>query len=410
MVDILFRLAKRCLQLDALIAQILTMKKQEKTSQETMPTGPLAGLRVLEFESIGPVPWACMMLSNMGAQVVRIDRPVASEINQDLDAKFQLTGLGRNKLTLDLKTSQGIEAALRLATHADILIEGMRPEVMERLGLSPLACWERNPKLVYGRMTGWGQDGPLAQTAGHDINYIGLTGVLHAIGPRQGRPSVPLNLVGDLGGGAMLLLFGVLAAVLEARTSGKGQVVDAAMVDGCTALLAPVWGRLQSGQWLDQRESNWLDGGAPFYGTYETADGRFVAVGAIESPFYADLLKGLGLQGQQLPAQHERKAWPLMRESFAKIFMKRTRDEWCEVFSGSQACVTPVLSLAEAAEHPHQKARQAFIDIDGVKLPASAPRFSRTPGRVTGAQAFGLNTQQALMAWGLTADDPLVTD
>ena len=408
MVDILFRYAKRCLQLVGISAQMLNMKQQDKPSQEAISSGPLAGLRVLEIESIGPVPWACMMLSNLGAQVVRIERPVASEINQGLDAKFQLTGLGRDKVTLDLKTSQGIEAALRLATHADVLLEGMRPGVMERLGLSPQVCLERNLKLVYGRMTGWGQDGPLAQTAGHDINYIGLTGVLHAIGPRQGRPSVPLNLVGDLGGGAMLLLFGVLAAVLEARSSGKGQVVDAAMVDGCTSLLAPVWGRLQSGQWLDQRESNWLDGGAPFYGTYETADGRFVAVGAIESTFYADLLKGLGLQGQQLPAQHERTAWPAMRESFAKIFMQRTRDEWCELFSGSQACVTPVLSLVEANQHPHQRARQAFVDIDGVAQPAAAPRFSRTPGRVAGAETFGRNTQEALMAWGLTADDPLV--
>lgn len=408
-VDILFRWAKRCLQLTGLRAQMLTMKQQDTTPEEQTSMGPLAGLRVLEIESIGPVPWACMMLSNLGAQVVRIERPGASEISQGLDAKFQLTGRGRNKVALDLKTAQGIEAALRLVTHADVLLEGMRPEVMERLGLGPQVCLGRNPKLVFGRMTGWGQEGPLAQTVGHDINYIGLTGVLHAIGPSQGRPSVPLNLIGDFGGGAMLLLFGVLAAVLEARASGKGQVVDAAMVDGCTALLAPVWGRLQSGQWLDQRESNWLDGGAPFYGTYETADGRFVAVGAIESLFYADLLKGLGLQVQQLPAQHDRTAWPALRERFKQIFMQRTRDEWCEVFSGLQACVTPVLSLTEACEHPHLKARQAFVEMDGVAQPAPAPRFSRTPGRAAGAATWGRDTPEALMAWGLAADDPLVT-
>ena len=377
--------------------------------QDTTPMGPLAGLRVLEIESIGPVPWACMMLSNLGAQVVRIERPVASEISQGLHPKFQFTGRGRDKVALDLKTTHGIESALRLVEHADVLLEGMRPGVMERLGLGPQICLDRHPKLVYGRMTGWGQDGPLAQTAGHDINYIGLTGALHAIGPRHGRPSVPLNLVGDFGGGAMLLLFGVLAAVLEARTSGKGQVVDAAMVDGCAALLAPIFGRLQSGQWLDQRESNLLDGGAPFYGTYATADGRYVAVGAIESPFYADLLKGLGLDARQLPGQHDRSAWPALRERFAQIFIERTRDEWCDAFSGSQACVTPVLSLTEAAEHPHHIARQAFVEIDGVVQPASAPRFSRTPGRVPGAATDGRNAKAALMAWGLAADDPLVT-
>jgi len=280
---------------------------------------------------------------------------------------------------------------------------------MERLGLGPQVCLARNPKLVYGRMTGWGQDGPLAQTVGHDINYIGLTGALHAIGPSNGRPCVPLNLVGDFGGGAMLLLVGTLAGVLEARSSGQGQVVDAAMVDGCTALLAPIFGRLQSGQWLDQRESNLLDGGAPFYGTYATADGRYVAVGAIESPFYADLLKGLGLDALQLPGQHERSTWPVLRERFAQIFIERTRDDWCEVFSGTQACVTPVLSLTEAAEHPHQRARQAFVEIDGVAQPASAPRFSRTPGRASGAATWGRDIQEALKAWGLAADDPLVT-
>jgi alpha-methylacyl-CoA racemase len=376
---------------------------------ETISTGPLAGLRVLEIESIGPVPWACMMLSNLGAQVIRIERPVTSELNQGLDPKFQLTGQGREKVPLDLKTAPGIEAALRLVSHADVLLEGMRPGVMERLGLGPQICHDRNPKLVYGRMTGWGQSGPLAQTAAHDINYIGLTGVLHAIGPRHGMPIVPLNLMGDFGGGAMLLLFGVLAALLESRNSGKGQVVDAAIVDGCTAMLAPIFGRLQSGQWLDQRESNLLDGGAPFYGTYATADGRYVAVGAIETPFYADLLRGLGLDAQELPLQHDRSAWPVLRERFAQVFNQRTRDEWCAVFSDSQACVTPVLSLNEAAVHPHQQARQAFVEIDGVAHPAPAPRFSRTPGHNPTRASCGRNTQAALIAWGLMADDPLVT-
>ena len=370
--------------------------------------GPLAGLRVLEIEAVGPVPWAGMMLSDLGAQVIRIDRPAETEISQGFSPQFQFTQRGRDSIILDLKTEQGVSSALELVSHADVLLEGMRPGVMERLGLGPQVCMARNQKLVYGRMTGWGQDGPWSQMAGHDINYIGLTGALHAIGPRQGRPSVPLNLVGDFGGGAMFLLVGVLSAILEARTSGHGQVVDAAMVDGSIALLAPVFGRLQSGQWIDERESNLLDGGAPFYCAYETSDGRYMAVGAIEAIFYANLLDGLGLNAKELPAQMERSAWPALRERFAQVFIQRTRDEWCEVFANKQACVTPVLSLTEVSNHSHHVNRQTFVEIDGVVQPAPAPRFSRTPGRAGSISERGSGAREALMRWGLKADDSIL--
>lgn len=279
---------------------------------------------------------------------------------------------------------------------------------MERLGLGPQICMAKNQRLVYGRMTGWGQDGPWSQMAGHDINYIGLTGVLHAIGPRQSRPSVPLNLVGDFGGGAMLLLVGVLSAIWEARNSGHGQVVDAAMVDGSMALLAPIFGRLQSGQWIDERESNLLDGGAPFYGTYETSDGRYMAVGAIEATFYKNLLDVLGLNAKTLPAQMDRSAWPVLRERFTQVFMQRTRDEWCEVFANKQACVTPVLSLMEVPNHSHHLERQAFVEVDGVAQPAPAPRFSRTPGRAGSISKRGSGAKEVLVRWGVKADDPIL--
>jgi len=344
--------------------------------------GPLAGLRVLEIEAIGPVPWAGMMLSDLGADVLRIDRPAPPDMGVERDTRYEVSSRGRRSLVVDLKSPEGVEQVLRLVARADVLLEGMRPGVMERLGLGPDPCLARNPRLVYGRMTGWGQHGPLAHTVGHDINYIATAGALHAIG-RAGQPPVPpLNLVGDFGGGGMLLAFGVLAAVHEASSSGQGQVVDAAMVDGCLSLLAPVIGRWQRGEWRDERESNLLDGGAHFYRTYATSDGKAVAVGAIEPRFYAALLRGLGLSDDGLPAQHDRAAWPAMRERFAAIFARHSRDHWVGVFAGTEACVSPVLSLSEMTEHPHLRERGSLIEVDGILQPAPAPRFSRTPGAI----------------------------
>nr|WP_222622381.1 CaiB/BaiF CoA-transferase family protein [Ramlibacter albus] len=357
-------------------------------------------MRVLEIEAIGPVPWAGMMLSDMGADVLRVDRPAPPDMGIDRDTRYEVTGRGRRSIVVDLKSREGVDKVLQLAGRADVLLEGMRPGVMERLGLGPDVCLARNPKLVYGRMTGWGQDGPLAQAVGHDINYIATAGVLHTIG-RAGQPPVqPLNLVGDFGGGAMLLAFGVLAALHEAKSSGRGQVVDAAMIDGSLALMAPVIGRWQEGGWRDEREANLLDGGAHFYRTYATSDGKAVAVGAIEPRFYAALLKGLGLAGAELPAQQDRKAWPAMRERFAALFAQHTRDHWAQVFDGTEACVSPVLSLEEMARHPHVRGRASLVDVDGVLQPAAAPRFSRTPGAVAGPPVErGEGGEEAIADW-----------
>lgn len=362
--------------------------------------GPLTGLRVLEIEGIGPVPLAGMMLSDLGADVLRVDRPAPPDLGIEREARFEVSARGRRSIVIDLKAPAGVRQALELAVRADILLEGMRPGVMERLGLGPDACLARNRRLVYGRMTGWGQHGPLAHTVGHDINYIATSGVLHAIGRERAPPVVPLNLVGDFGGGAMLLAFGVLAAVHEARGSGHGQVVDAAMVDGALGLLAPVIGRWQAGDWRDARESNLLDGGAHFYRTYETSDGKAVAVGAIEPRFYAALLHGLQLTPEALPQQQDRTAWPAMRERFASIFAQHTRDHWVKVFSGSEACVSPVLTLAELAHDAHLRARDSLVEVDGVLQPAPAPRFSRTPGAIAGPPAGrGTGGARALEEW-----------
>lgn len=350
-------------------------------------SGPLAGVRVPEIETIGPVPWAGMMLADLGADVLRIDRPAPPDLGVSRDTRFEITGRRRRSLVTDLKRPEGVEQVLQLAARADVLIEGMRPGVAERLSIGPDACLARHPALVYGCMTGWGQTGPMAQDVGHDINYIATAGVLGTIGPASGPPAVPLNLVGDFGGGGMLLAFGVLAAFLEARTSGRGQVVDAAMVDGALAQLAPVIGRFQSGDCREDRESNLLDGGAPFYRTYATADGKAVAVGAIEPRFYAALVDGLGLTAQTLPAHHDRNAWPAMRERFTALFARETRSHWCERFAGTEACISPVLSLGELAQHPHLGARGSLVDNDGVLQPAPAPRFSRTPGAISAAPA-----------------------
>ncbi|PXY22249.1 CaiB/BaiF CoA transferase family protein [Prauserella muralis] len=355
--------------------------------------GPLAGLRVVELAGIGPGPHAAMVLADLGADVVRVERP-SGGLDLAGGRPDQLLR-GRRSVAADLKTAEGRELVLRLAGGADVLLEGFRPGVAERMGVGPADCHARNPRLVYGRVTGWGQDGPLAERAGHDINYLGLTGALHAIG-RPGEPPVPpLNLVGDFGGGSMFLVAGVLAALWERERSGEGQVVDAAMVDGASVLLQMVWAMRGYGGWSDERGANLLDGAAPFYDTYVCADGRWVAVGALEARFYAQLLDGLGLDAAELPAQLDRAGWPRLRAAFSQAFLTRTRDEWTEVFGGTDACVTPVLSLEEVAEHPHIAARQTLLEVDGVLQAAPAPRFSRTavatpappakPGGDTGA-------------------------
>ncbi|WP_433291141.1 CaiB/BaiF CoA transferase family protein [Actinoplanes sp. CA-030573] len=333
-------------------------------------TGPLAGIRVVELAGLAPAPFGCMILSDLGAEVVQVDRPGGS------GAPPSPLRRGRRTVTLDLKTEAGVADLLRLAARADVLVEGFRPGVAERLGFGPGVCEKINTRLVYARMTGWGQDGPLAPRAGHDIDYIALAGALEPIGRAGERPHAPLNLIGDFAGGGMLLAVGVLAALLERERSGCGQVVDAAMVDGSALLTAFLHG---SGLFPRPRGENLLDGGAPFYDTYATADGGFVAVGALEPAFYAALLDGLGLAGAGLPPQHDRDGWPVLRARFEAVFSTRTRAEWVSVFAGTDACVAPVLSPGEAPAHPHHRARNTFVEVGGVPQPAPAPRFARTP-------------------------------
>jgi len=365
--------------------------------------GPLAGIKVLELEAIGPGPFCGMMLADMGADVLLVDRAGDAGLGLGRERWYDVMLRGRRSVTLDLKSKGGIEAALLLAAKADALIEGFRPGVMERLGLGPEALLARNPRLVYGRMTGWGQEGPLSARAGHDINYIALTGVLNAIGRAGGAPVPPLNLVGDFGGGGMLLAFGIACALVEARASGRGQVVDAAMVDGASLLAAMFSGMLASGRWTETRGENMLDSGAPWYDVYQTKDGKYVAIGSIEAKFYDDLLSRLGLAGESLPAQHDRKGWPALKKRFAEKFGERTRDEWCTVFEGSDACFAPVLSFSEARAHPHNAARGAFAR-GKVPQPAPAPRFSRTPGAIRREPPErGRDGRAALADWGFGA-------
>jgi alpha-methylacyl-CoA racemase len=338
--------------------------------------GPLEGIRVVEMAGIGPTPFCGMLLADIGADVVRIDRPGgASGIQQALSDP--VLERGKTRVELDLKSAGGIDAALRLIARADALIEGYRPGVMERLGLGPDACRARNRRLVYGRMTGWGQHGPLAHAAGHDINYIALTGALHAIGPAD-RPLPPLNLVGDFGGGAMLLAFGVACAMLDAQRRGEGQVVDAAMTDGSALLMGMIHGFRATGRWHDRRGANLLDGAAHFYGTYRCADGTWISVGAIEPQFYAQLLELCGIDDPLFDDQWDETAWPALREKLAAVFATRTRDDWCARLEGTDVCFAPVLSLDEAPKHPHNAARSTYFARDGVVQPAPAPRFSRT--------------------------------
>ena len=344
--------------------------------------GPLAGVRVVEVGGIGPGPFCGMLLADLGADVVRIERPGGGGAGLPLAYQFDLLNRGKRSVALELKTPEGLGAALRLIERADALIEGFRPGVMERLGLGPEPCFARNPRLVYGRMTGWGQEGPLAERAGHDIAYIALTGVLHAIGRPDGPPAIPLNLVGDFAGGSLYLAMGLLAGLVEARSSGRGQVVDAAIVDGVASLTAYVFGLMPPGLWRDRRGANVLDGGCPWYDVYETSDGGYMAVGPIEAKFYQEFVDRLGIAGPDLPGQWDLGRWRDLRARIAARFRERTRAEWELAFEGSDACVAPVLSFAETQAHPHVRARGTFVEVDGITQPVPAPRFSRTPSTV----------------------------
>lgn len=363
-------------------------------------SGPLRGVVVIEIAGIGPAPFCGMVLSDLGARVVRVDRPGGqSRPIGSIDS--DVLNRGKQSIAIDLKHPDGAEVVLRLVEGSDALIEGFRPGVTERLGIGPAECLARNPRLVYGRMTGWGQDGPLAAMAGHDIDYIALSGALHSIGPAE-EPIPPLNLVGDFGGGGMLLALGVLAGIVNARAEGEGQVVDAAMVDGSALLMASHHGFVADGWWVPRRESNLLDGAAPFYTTYETSDGGRVAVGALEPQFFSALLAGLDLSPEDVGPQNDREGWAAMRARFAERFATCTRDEWAKHFEGTDACVAPVLSMTEARRHPHNATRKTFIDVNGVTQPAPAPRFSATPPEVDGGpSAPGSDTDAVLLAVGL---------
>lgn len=364
-----------------------------------MGKGPLTGVKVVEFAGIGPGPFACMLLSDMGADVVRIDRKGGRG-----GAKFDVTARGRRSVALDLKNAGDLATAQALIEKADVLVEGFRPGVMERLGLGPDEMIARNPRLVYGRMTGWGQDGPLAQAAGHDANYISITGALHAMGRADAVPAVPLNLVGDFGGGALYLAMGVCAALVEVSRSGKGQVIDTAITDCTASLMAMMYGMRAVGIWTDQRDSNLLDGGAPFYDVYQTKDGKFITIGSLEPQFYALLLEKAGLKDDPaFTAQMDRSQWPAMTAKLTQTIASKTRDEWSALMEGTDVCFAPVLPMGEAPSHPHNVARKAFLDLDGVVQPAPAPRFSRTPGEVQGPPAqVGADTATVLADWGIS--------
>jgi alpha-methylacyl-CoA racemase len=361
--------------------------------------GPLEGVKMLEFSGIGPGPFAAMMLSDMGAEILRIDRSQNAFGLDPENPSLDFLARGRRSIAVDLKRPEALAAVLRLVDRADALLEGFRPGVMERLGLGPEVCLGRNPRLVYGRMTGWGQEGPLAQAAGHDINYIALAGALDPIG-------APLNLVGDFGGGGMLLAFGIACALVERAQSGRGQVVDAAMVDGAAALMTIFHGALQSGWWKPERGTNMLDTGSHFYDVYETRDGKYVSIGSIEPQFYAELLEKTGLQGEDLPSQMDRSGWAGSKERLTAIFREKTRDEWCEIMEGSDVCFAPVLSMTECQEHPHIRARGTFVEVAGASQPAPAPRFSRSKTQISRPPPHvGQHTDEALADWGFGAEE-----
>jgi alpha-methylacyl-CoA racemase len=365
--------------------------------------GTLSGVKVVEFAGIGPGPFSCMMLADMGAEVIRIDR--AANVGNEARSPATATTLrGRRNIALDLKKPEAVATALELCAKADILIEGFRPGVMERLGLGPDIVFARNPKIIYGRMTGWGQDGPIAKTPGHDINYIALTGALDAIGTKAAGPVPPLNLVGDYGGGALYMVVGVLAAYIEAQRSGKGQVVDTSMVEGAASLMTPTFGALAAGQWKEERESNRLDGGCHHYGVYETSDGKHICIGSNEPQFYQEMLKTVGLANEKLPAQTDKAHWPEMRQRLAKIFKTKTRAEWTGIMELKEICFAPVLSMSEAMQHKQNVARGTFVEVDGVPQPGPAPRFSRTPSSIVSGPAWaGEHSREILAEWGIPA-------
>jgi len=381
---------------------------------ERVRSGPLSGIKIIELAGIGPAPFTCMMLADAGAQVLRLERAPAGAVERGEEfassragSYWDLLNRSRPSVGIDLKHPDAVELVLGLVEGADGLIEGFRPGVAERLGLGPADCSARNRRLVYGRMTGWGQDGPMADMAGHDIDYIAIGGALWSLGRADSAPVPPLNLVGDFGGGGMLLAFGMVAALLEAARSGEGQVVDAAMVDGAASLMTMIHAFHRHGLWNDERGANMLDTGAPFYEVYETADGQWMAVGGIEAQFYAELIRGLGLEGDpSLPAQMARDDWPAVKARFAEVFKTKTRDEWSAVFDGTDACVVPVLSPWEAPEHPHNVARSTFVEVEGAVQPAPAPRFSRTPSAISSPPSPpGADTVSGLVEWGVSESD-----
>ena len=365
-----------------------------------MAQGPLAGVKIVEFAGIGPGPFCGMLLSDMGADVVRIDRTTG---RKGIENPKDVTGRGRRSIALNLKDPADIELALKLTDQAEGLIEGFRPGVMERLGLGPDVMHARNPKLVYGRMTGWGQHGTLAHAAGHDLNYIAVTGALGAMGRRGEPPAPPLNLVGDYGGGALYLALGLCAGIIHARATGEGQVIDCAMTDGAASLASMFYGMHSAGVWTDKRQDNMLDGGAHFYDTYECADDEYVSIGAIEPQFYALLLEKAELTDPDFQEQLNRAKWPVLKEKLAAVIKTKTRAEWCEIMEGTDICFAPVLSLAEAPSHPHNVARETFVEVDGVVQPGPAPRFSKTPSAIQGPAPGADQHRDAILSdWGLT--------
>jgi alpha-methylacyl-CoA racemase len=365
--------------------------------------GPLAGFKIIEMAGIGPAPMCAMLLADLGATVLRIDRQQPSGLGLPSHARFQIMNRSRHAIAVDLKKREGVDLVLRLAGAADALIEGFRPGVMERLGLGPDQCLARNPKLVYGRMTGWGQEGPLAQAAGHDLNYIALAGVLHSIGRAGQAPTPPLNLVGDFGGGALYLAFGLVCGLLEAQRSGKGQVVDAAMVDGAASLMSIFYALHAAGSFSLKRGDNVLDTGAFFYEVYECADGKYVSLASIEDKFLEEFLRRMEIDPKEMPAKMDKTRWPEAKAKLAQRFKTKTRDEWCRLLEGSDACFAPVLSLEEAPRHPHNVARESFVEVDGIVQPGPAPRFSRTPAaKPTPPETPGERGIMSLAQWGLS--------
>ena len=367
--------------------------------------GPLAGIKIIEFAGLGPGPYGAMLLGDLGADVIRIDRSGNVTGADPATPPSDFLARSRRSVGVDLKHPDGVATVLELIAGADAVIEGFRPGVMERLGLGPDVCMERNPKLVYGRMTGWGQDGPYAPTAGHDINYIALAGVLEPLGRAGQQPTPPINLVGDFGGGGMMLAFGVCAALLEAARSGQGQVVDAAMVDGAASLMTMTWSFRAMGMWNDERGTNMLDTGAHFYDTYETSDGGWVSIGSIEPQFYAELLRLTGLEGEELPRQHDKTQWSVLKGRLAEVFRTKSRDEWCQIMEGTDVCFAPVLGMGEAPEHPHNAHRGTFVTVADEVQPGPVPRFERTPGQVQRPPSHaGQHTDEVLGDWGFDAD------